>query len=114
METTALAPIQDDEGMDRNDHANIAEQAFNKALETNHSLAMRQMDVLSKQNDAICAFIQKDKLTDQQFKAAMSEFDDIRREATETAKKARRMNYWLVVGTSVLFGGALFFVKYAA
>lgn len=115
MATNTLAPHYEDNGMGRKDFADFAKQSLDRAMETNHSVAMRQMEVLSMQADETQALLQSGNLTDEQFDRVMQESEKIRQAMSDTTMKLHKSNFELVVGTcAVLFFGGLFFTLRAA
>ena len=112
MPTNTLVPHYEGDDMDRKDLADFAKQSLDKAMDTNHSVAMRQMEVLSMQADETQALLQSGNLTDEQFDKVMQE---IRQAMSDTTTKLHKSNFELVVGTcAVLLFGGLFFTLRAA
>ena len=115
MPTDTLVPHYEDNDMDRKDLADFAKQSMDKAMDTNHSVAMRQMEVLSMQTDETQALLQSGNLTDEQFDKVMQESEKIRQAMSDTTTKLHKSNFELVVSTcAVLFFGGLFFTLRAA
>ena len=115
MATNTLAPHYEDNDMDRKDLADFAKQSLDRAMDTNHSVAMRQMEVLSMQADETQALLQSGNLTDEQFDKVMQESEKIRQVMSDTTTKLHKSNFELVVGTcAVLLFGGLFFTLRAA
>ena len=86
-----------------------------KKLCVTHSVAMRQMKVLSMQADETQALLQSGNLTDEQFDKVMQESEKIRQAMSDTTTKLHKSNFELVVSTcAVLFFGGLFFTLRAA
>lgn len=115
METSTLAPHYDDENMDCKDFLDFAKEHLDKAMDSNHSVAMRHMEVLSMQADETQALLQSGNLTDEQFDKAMQESEKIRQAMTDTTVNLHKSNFELVVGTcAVLLFGGLFLTLRAA
>lgn len=115
MATNTLATHYENDDMDRKNLADFAKQSLDKAMDTNYSVAMRQMEVLSMQADETQALLQSGNLTDEQFDKAMQESEKIRQAMSDTTTKLHRSNFELVVGTcAVLLFGGLFFTLRAA
>lgn len=115
METNTLAPQHDDDNADRKDLFDFAKQNLDKAMESNYSVAVRQMEVLSIQADETQALLQSGNLTDEQFDKAMQESEKIRQAMFGTTTKLHKSNFELVVGTcAVLLVGGLLLTLHAA
>lgn len=109
MATNTLAPHYEDNDMDRKDLADFAKQSLDRAMDTNHSVAMRQMEVLSMQADETQALLQSGNLTDEQFDKVMQELMRKTANSTSTASRAAiqldtcvvrvSKNWFVVVGT---------------
>ncbi len=115
METNTLAPQHDDDNADRKDLLDFAKQNLDKAMEINHSIAVRQMEVLSMQANETQALLQSGNLTDEQFDKAMQESEKIRQAMFGITTKLHKSNFELVMGAcAVLLVGGLFITLRAA
>ncbi|WP_165252824.1 hypothetical protein [Adlercreutzia sp. ZJ304] len=102
METNTLAAHFNDNVMDRKAFVDYAKQSLSKVMDINHSIAMRQIEVLSMQTDETQTLLQSGNLTDEQFDKALEESEKIRQTMSDTTMNLNKSNFELVVGTCVI------------